>query len=254
MYLFSIKYTHPVFGRICKVLRYVLLLAVVAVMAASCGGSKKSASMRQIEKQSRKNPPPSGTMEDLAAGSKSKKVKQALKEKQKQEKEFKKEAAKAYQDGITRHRSLQTDETRERMNRHFKESEEKYGDKKEFFLARWFRRKDDIEKIERRRAKEVQKRMAATRKTAEKNNKARNMAVTKTIDRKSGRSDPKDDMPHGGGGTYKEGGAVRYSNPADMPQGGGGSYTEGKSKNRAKRYVQPQGGGGNMDKKPKRQK
>jgi hypothetical protein len=159
--------------------------------------------MRQIEKHSRQNPPPTGTAENLLAGTKNREIKQALIKREKQQKEEKQEAQKVYEEGLERHRSLQTEETRNRMASRLKESEQKYGLKKEFFLVRWFRPRDPIEKIEKKRIKETQKRMTATRKKSEQNNITYNRRNTANVERKSKEATPKD-MPHGGGGTYTE--------------------------------------------------
>ena len=226
---------------------FVVLLGMVAVMTPSCGGSKKTSGMRQIEKHSRKYPVDENGVPAPTSGSDSKKVRQAIANQKKQEEAAKKEADKAYKDGITRHRAFQTQETRERMDQHLKESNKRYSNQKEFFLVRWFRPSNDVDKIEKRRAKEVQKRMAATRKTAEKNNEARSTSSFKTKERKSSRPDPAD-IQHGGGGTYKESGATRYASPSDMQMGGGGTYISGKSNSKAKPSDIQQGGGGNFQK------
>jgi len=216
---------------------------MVAVMTPSCGGSKKSSNMRQIEKHSKKNPVDEKGNPVPTRSSDSKKVRQAIANQQKQQEAAKKEADKAYRDGITRHRAMQTQETRDRMDQHLKESNKKYGNQKEFFLVRWFRPSDDVEKIEKRRDKEVQKRMAATRKTAEKNNEVLRTSSFKTKERKSSRPNP-GDYPQGGGGTYKEGSATRYASPSDMQIGGGGTYVSGKSNSKVKASDFQQGGGG----------
>jgi len=215
-------------------LLYIVLLGLAALMISSCGGSKKSSGMRQIEKHSRKYPIDENGNPVVTRSSDSKKVRQAIDKQQKREAERKKEEEKAYRDGITRHRSLQTPETLDRMDQHYKETEIRSGIKKEFFLVRWFRPRDDVKKIEDRHDKEVKKRMAASRKTAEKNNEARSASSFKGNERVSGRPQP-GDMPQGGGGNYREGSATRY-NPSDVQMGGGGgSYQEGKSKKQAKK-------------------
>ena len=223
---------------------YVILLGIAVVVIPSCGGSKNSSSMRQIEKHSRKYPIGEDGLPVPGRSKESKKVK-AAKEKQQKDKEAQaKEAEKAYKDAITRHREFQSQETRDRMDQHAKESDKRYSNKKEFFIVRWFRPKDDVEKIEKRRAKEVEKRMAATRKKAEKTNKEFGITDVETPkQQKLGRPNPKD-IPQGGGGTYKEGGATRYARPSDMPQGGGGSYSDGKSSGRVRSSDFQQGGGG----------
>ena len=223
---------------------FVLLLGMTVMMISSCGGSKNSSSMKQIEKHSKKYPVNEDGLPVPAHRSDSKKVKQALAQQQKQKEAQAKEAEKAYQDAITRHRSLQSQEMRDRMDRNLKESDKRHSNKKEFFVVRWFKPKSDIEKIEKRQAKEVQKRMAATRKQAENNNKKFGITSAETVkERKPNKPDPKD-MPQGGGGVYKEGGATRYSRPSDISQGGGGSYSEGRSSGRVKASDYQQGGGG----------
>jgi hypothetical protein len=227
-----------------SILLYALLWVAIAIVAPSCGGSRKSASMRKIERHERKYGGDSW---------KSKEVRKAEAKQKKQEEDARKEAEKIRRDGITRHREFQTQETRDRMDQHLAETNERHSTKKEFFLVRWFRPKTDIEKIEKRRAKEVKKRMAATRKKAEKNNAVHRISGFKTKERKSSKPKP-DDMQHGGGGSYKEGSATRHNNPASVQQGGGGVYAEGKSKNRAKPSDYQQGGGGNMSGKGKKVK
>jgi hypothetical protein len=244
MYSGSVK--HIYFGRFHRALLYALLLGAVATGVPSCGGSKKSASMRQIEKHEKKYGGDSW---------KSKEVKKAEAKQKKQEEEARKEAEKIHRDGITRHREFQTQETRDRMDQHLRESNERYSTKKEFFLVRWFRPKDEIEKIEKKRAREVKKRMAATRRKAEKNNAERRISSVKTKERKFSKPDPKNEQ-QGGGGSYREGSATKYNSPSDMQQGGGGSYAEGKSKSRARASDYRQGGGGSYQegKSGKRQK
>ena len=211
-------------------------------MTPSCGGSKNSSSIRKMEKHSRKNPVDENGLPVVTRRSDSKKVRQAKAKQQKKEEEAKKEAEKAYRDGITRHRSLQTPETLDRMDQHLKESEKRSGNKKEFFVVRWFRPGDDVKKIEDRRDKEVKKRMVANRKTAEKNNEARSVSSFKGKERESSKPVP-GDIQQGGGGSYREGSATRYS-PSDIQMGGGGTYVSGKSNSRVKTSDIQQGGGG----------
>jgi hypothetical protein len=241
MYSGLIKHIFLLFRYLRKICGYTVLLGMVAMMAPSCSGSKKSSSIRQLEKHSRKNPVDAYGNPVPSRNSGSKKVRQAMAQQQKQQEAAKKEADKAYKDGITRHRSLQTQETRDRMDQHLKETNQRHSKKKDFFLVRLFRPSDDIEKIEKRREKEVQKRMAANRKTAEKNNEVRRISSVKTKERKSVRPNPKD-YQHGGGGTYKEGSATRYASPANMQMGGGGTYNSGSSKIKASDFQH--GGGG----------
>ena len=229
-------------------LLYALLLGTTAMICSSCGGSKNTSKMRQVEKRAKKNPVTVDKegyhVVNSASGQvESKKVQQAKEKQKKKEAAEEKEAEKAYRDAITRHRAVQTQETRERMDQNLKESNRRYSKKKECFVVRWFRPKDEVEKIEKQRAKETQQRMAATRKKAEENNKAMGLTLPTTgKERKSAKPDPKNEAL-GGGGTYKEGSATRYVNPSNIQHGGGGTYTESKSKSRVK-AESPQGGGG----------
>jgi len=201
--------------------------------------------MRQIEKHAKKNPVGVDGLPIPTHG----KAKKAYEQQQKQQKAMAKEAEKAYRDAITRHRSIQSPETRDRMERNLKETEKRYNNKKEFFVIRWFQPANNIEKIEKRRAKEVQKRMAASRKKSEATNKEMGIAKVKTgQERKTVNAANPRDMAQGGGGVYKEG-ASRGGNPANMPQGGGGSYVEGKSKKGQKVSDVQHGGGGNYQSK-----
>ena len=220
------------FHRFRAILLCIAVAGAVIVMMSSCSGSKKSASIKKIERESKKD-------------YRSKEVRKAEEQQEKQQKEAQKAAEKAHRDGITRHREFQTQEVRNRMDANAKESDKKYKKKKDFFLVRWFRPKDDIEKIEKKRAKEVEKRMAATRKKAEKNNDARSATNIKTKERKASRPDPAD-FQHGGGGSYEEGRSKSRANPADIQHGGGGTYPGGGSKNRVSSSDFQHGGGGSM--------
>ena len=238
----SVKYF---FGKLPKIWLYTIWLGTLAVMVSSCGGSKKSPGIRQMEKQSKNwSIDANGNPVDM----RSKKVRETLAKQEKQKEAAAKEAEKNRQDGITRHRAFQTQETRDRMDQNLKESEKRYSAKKDFFLVRWFRPKDSVEKIEKRRAKEVKKRMAATRKQAEKNNKERNTSGFKTSERKKPPKPDPNAVQHGGGGSYNEGKSKNRVNPSDIQQGGGGSYNEGKSKSKAKPSDTQQGGGGSYQK------
>ena len=243
MHSVLVTYMRLVLRKFHKTLFYVICLGMSAMMLSSCGGSKNSSSMRQIEKHSKKNPVGDDGFPVAARSSESKKVRQAMEKQRKQQETAAKEAEKAQKDAITRHRALQTQETRDRMDQHLKESDKRYSNKKEFFLVRWFRPREDAEKIEKRRAKEVQKRMAATLKKAEKNNAERRISSVKTEERKFSRPDPKNEQ-HGGGGTYKEGSATGRVHPSDIQHGGGGSYAAGQSKKRLSASDFQQGGGG----------
>lgn len=174
-------------GLFLTVLLYITLIIVMAVTLPSCSGSKKSATVRQIERQEKKN----------ERKSKSKEVKKAEKAQQKQRQESLKAAEKARLDGITRHRSMQTEEVRGRMDDHLAEANKRH-EKKDFFLVRWFKPADDIERIEKKRVKELKKRMAATRKQADRNNEARMATGFKGSERKAQRPSP-EDVQHGGG-------------------------------------------------------
>ena len=244
----SIKYF---FGKFPKVLLYTIWLGMAAVMLSSCGGSKRSPSIRQIEKSSKNwSVDENGNPVDL----RSKKVRETLAKQEKQKAAAAKESEKTRQDGITRHRAFQTQETRDRMDQNLKETEKRYSTKKEFFLVRWFRPKDSVEKIEKRRAKEVKKRMAATRKQAEKNNKERNTSSFRTSERKKPPKPDPNAVQQGGGGSYNEGKSKNRVNPSDTQQGGGGSYNESKSKSKTKPSDTQQGGGGSYQKAKSKKK
>ena len=201
--------------------------------------------MRKIEKQAKKNPVDENGLPVPSRNSNSKKVKQMLAQQQKQKAAADKEAAKIYQDGLTRHRSIQTQETRDRMDRHIKETNRRQSKQKDFFVVRWFRPKDEIEKKEKQQAKETQKSMAATRKQAEKNNKDMGLSrrTAKTKERKRPLPSP-NDMPQGGGGVYREGSSKKFASPNNVQHGGGGSYVAGSSKSNIKASDYQQGGGG----------
>ena len=222
-------------------IRKIFFLGLIAIMFSSCGGSKQSSKMRQIEKHSKKNPMDENGLPLPPRGSK---ARQAMDQQQKKKEADKKEADKTYREALKQHRELQTPEVRNRMDQRAKETDKKYSNKKEFFLVRWFRPKDEVEKIEKRREKEVQKRMAATRKQAKENNKQIGVSSAKPAkSRKVKRPDPRD-VQVGGGGAYKEASATKYVNPKDIQQGGGGSYNKGNSKNLPKPSDYQQGGGG----------
>ncbi|MDR2040066.1 MAG: hypothetical protein LBQ60_19250, partial [Bacteroidales bacterium] len=80
----------------------------------------------------------------------SKEEKKADAEREKKEKVRKKEEEKTYSEALKQHRSLQSEEMLRKMDYDLSVSNKKYGKKKEFFLVRWFKPKDDIEKIEKR--------------------------------------------------------------------------------------------------------
>jgi len=98
------------------------------MVVPSCGGSKDTptsgqvrggVTQKQLDKQTRRNPPP--TDMDATRRGGSKKVRKTLKRNKKQEKRLKKEATKSRNESIKRHQAMQTDDTRKRM----KESKKK---------------------------------------------------------------------------------------------------------------------------------
>jgi hypothetical protein len=223
-------------------------------MISACGGSKQTSSMRQIEKSSKKNPVYVDKDGNHIPVSDDKKVRQAIEQQQKKQEAEKQESQKTYREAVNQHREMQTPEVRNRMDQQAKQTDKKYSNKKEFFLVRWFRPKDDVEKIEKRRAKEMEKRMAATRKQAKRNNQQIGVSSDQTAkSRKVKKPDPKD-VQQGGGGVYKEASATKYVNPKNIQQGGGGSYTEGNSKKKVKPSDVQQGGGGSYQEKTKKKK
>jgi len=132
-----------------------------------------------------------------------KKARQAVVKQLKKQETTNKEVQKSQKDAIKRHREMQAPEVRARMDQNLKDTNKRYSNKKEFFLIRWFRPKDDVEKLEKQRAKETEKRTAATRKKAEKTNQQLGISgAQKTKTRKVKPADPKN-SPQGGGGTYK---------------------------------------------------
>ena len=203
--------------------------------------------MRQIEKHSKRHViqvDKDGNHVPVVVHQKhSKQVRQALEKQRKQQEAEEKEALKSQREAITRHRQMQTPEVRARMDRNLTEVNKRHSPKKEFFLKQWLRPKDDIAKIEKRQAKEVEKRMAATRKKAQKTNEQFGKVSAKTTKtRKVKLPNPKD-SPQGGGGTYKNTGATQYVNPANIQFGGGGSYNSGNAKQVKPSDIQHGGGG-----------
>lgn len=230
-----------------QVLFYAALLGITVLMVSSCGGSKQSANMRQIEKHSKRNPIGDDDLPVVRSGKNgknSKKVRKALAQQQKQKEATEKEAQKAYLDAITRHRELQTPEVRARMDQRLKESNKRYNGENEFFMVRWFRPKDSVEKIEKRRAREEKKRMADSRKIAKKNNEQLGITRAKASKTPKIKKPEPNDMQVGGGGAYPKGKAKKYVNPNDIQQGGGGSYSQNNSKNRINPSDVQVGGGG----------
>ncbi len=187
--------------------------------------------MKQIERQERKN------------DYRTKEEKKAEKEQEKKAEQLAKDAEKARQEGITRHRSLQTDEVRDRMDEHLKQTKRNYGYEKEFFLVRWLRPKSDEEKKAKKDAKMVEKRMAATRKKAEANNEARRATSFEGKQRKAAKPKP-GDYQHGGGGDMS-GDRSKQASPSDMQHGGGGDMSGNRSKRANPSSIQ-HGGGGDM--------
>jgi hypothetical protein len=234
-----------------RILFYAVWLGMATVMFSSCGGSKKSSSIRKIEKHAKRNPVDDRGNPVAARGSESKQVRQAMEKQQKQKEATAKEDQKAYKDAITRHRTIQTQETRDRMDRNLKETEKRHRTDKEFFLVRWFKPKDSIEKIEKRRAREVQKRMAANLKKAEKTNTEYRVSSFKPAKRESKKPPDPKDVVHGGGGNYNAGSKGRV-NPSDIQHGGGGSYKESRATAGVNpSNVQHGGGGSYVASKPK---
>ena len=209
-----------------KCVVYAICFGMFVGMFSSCGGSQKSASIKQIERQSRKNPPPH-ELESYVEKSTSKKAKKALKHQAKLEKEREKQDKKDHEEGYKRHREIQEQETRDRMEQNLKKSDKSYSNKKECFLVRWFRPKTETEKILAEQAKKDQKSMEASRKKSEKTNKELGLTYTqKDEERKVKKADPKDMGQEG----YKEKGNnrnVKKTKSKDrMPEG----YKDGKSK------------------------
>ncbi|MDR0714951.1 MAG: hypothetical protein LBF89_11955 [Bacteroidales bacterium] len=222
------------------------VIVMTVIMGTSCGSSKKtygyskkSASMKTINRRSPLTYDDEGGYRVDSRGKEQKKADAA---KAKKEADKRKEADKTYREALERHRSIQSEEVQQRMDYHLSLSNKKYSKKKECFLKRWFRPSTDKEKIEKQRAKEVKKRMAATRKKAEQNNAERMSSSFKGNKRKSkGKADPSE-YQQGGGGDYKEGKAKSVK-PESSSQGGGGRYKEGKAKS-VKPESSSQGGGG----------
>jgi len=97
-------------------------MILMVAIGPSCGGSnitptsgqvRGGVNQRQLDKQTKRNPPPTD-MEATRRGG-SKKVRKTLKRNQKREKQLKKESAKSRNEGIKRHNEMQTKETRKRM-------------------------------------------------------------------------------------------------------------------------------------------
>jgi hypothetical protein len=224
-----------------------LITAMPVIIGTSCGSSKKtygyskkSSGMKKIDRASPLIYDKEGGYRVDHRGPEQKKA-DAVREKKEADKQ--KEADKTYKEALKRHRSIQSEEVQQRMDYHLSISDKEYSKKKEFFLKRWFKPSTDKEKIEKRRAKEVEKRMAATRKKAEQNNTERMSSSVEGHKRKSkGRADPAD-YQHGGGGVYKEGKGGGVNADDYQQSGGGGRYKEGKASG-VKPESQQIGGGG----------
>jgi hypothetical protein len=144
----------------------------------------------------------------------------------------KKESDKTYKEALKKHREIQSKDVQERMDYHLAVTNKENSKEKECFLKRWFRPSTDVDKVEKRRAKEDAKRMAATRKKADQNNEDRTSSSFKGKKRQSkGKADPADyEMKSG----YKEGkkgetsSDYKQTKSSDTtPKGGGGSYKSG---------------------------
>jgi lipopolysaccharide export LptBFGC system permease protein LptF len=114
-----------VFRNISRALFIAVLLAVMALTVLSCGGGgpKKSASMKKIERQSRRNPAPTD-MEATAKGTKNRAIKKAIRKQEQQKRDAAKAAEEAEKKGNKRHREAQTEETLKRMDENRKLSEQ----------------------------------------------------------------------------------------------------------------------------------
>ena len=140
-----------------RFLYYALLLVMAVSLVSSCGGSKQSANIRRIERDSRRNPPPTD-MEANAANSRT--VRRVLRNEERRDRDAERDAQRASNEAIQRHRDMQTPETRERMDRNLRETNRRYN---EPFFSRLFRRKTEQEKIDRQREREAQRRLDARR-------------------------------------------------------------------------------------------
>ncbi|MDR3093878.1 MAG: hypothetical protein LBU62_04460 [Bacteroidales bacterium] len=230
------------FSKYCPVL---LLVAVMAIMGASCSSSKKthgsnskqSASMRKINRDS---PLIWDKEEGYKVDSRGPEQKKADAAREKKDAAKKKESDKTYKEAVKKHREIQSKDVQERMDYHLAVTNKENSKEKECFIKRWFRPSTDVEKVEKRRAKEVEKRMAATRKKADQNNEERTTSSFKGKKRQSkGKADPADYQMRS---NYKEG--QNGLNPADYQEnGGGGKYKSGASKVKSSDSA-PAGGGG----------
>ena len=112
-----------------RFLLYVVMILMV-VIGPSCGGSKNAptsgqvrggVNQKQLDKQMKRNPPPTD-LDAIRKGG-SKKVRKTLKRNEKREKQLKKESTKSKNENIKRHNEMQTKETRQRMKESKKTSE-----------------------------------------------------------------------------------------------------------------------------------
>ena len=109
------KRIFSVYGNFRKIFFYAVLLVSMSTMFISCGVPKKSSNIKKIERQSRKNPPPTD-MAATAKATKDSKIKKAIKKQEQQKIDAAKAADKAEKNGIKQHREAQTEETRKRMD------------------------------------------------------------------------------------------------------------------------------------------
>ena len=94
----------------------------MVLIGPSCGGSKNTptsgqvrggVNQKQLDKQTKRNPPPTD-LDAIRKGG-SKKVRKTIKRNDKREKQLKKEATKSKNENIKRHHEMQSKETRQRM-------------------------------------------------------------------------------------------------------------------------------------------
>ena len=76
--------------------------------------------------------------QNLTAQEESRAVKNRKEQLERQEEEKKRLGEKAHEEGIQRHRDIQTKETRKRMKENAKRARRNNNHQKEFFLKRWF--------------------------------------------------------------------------------------------------------------------
>ena len=100
---------------------YAVVFSIMASTFLSCS-SGKSAKIRRIEREYRRNPPPTD-MEATANATKDRKVRKAIKKQEQQKRDAAKAADDAERIGLKRHREAQTAETLKRMDENRKLSE-----------------------------------------------------------------------------------------------------------------------------------